>query len=191
MPSMAQMYPAIQRVMRRGYAILFALFLTATTAEASYAKLAKDAGLSHKTMKEIIKKVVKIETTTGNYHTKNRKSGAYGRYQIMPRTAKAYSKKLKIPTSKWKTPHNQDKIFKAILSDNIRSLKRNGIKISAFSIYGTHQQGAGGFNAIINGKKLTKNLERNLRHNLPKKLRSIHKKNLKSTWMKYWKKKFV
>ena len=93
----------------------------------------------------------------------------------MPKTAKAYSKKLKIAHSAWKRPHNQDKIFKAILGDNIRSLKRNGIKISAFSIYGTHQQGAGGFNAIVKGKKLTKNLERNLRHNLPKKLRSIHK----------------
>ncbi len=188
---MVSVYPTIQRVVRRGYVLCFALFLTTATAEASYAKLAKDAGLSHNTMKEIVKKVVKYETTTGNYHTKNRKSGAYGRYQIMPKTAKAYTKKLKIPHSTWKKPHNQDKIFKAILSDNIRSLKRNGIKISAFSIYGTHQQGAGGFNAIVKGKKLTKNLERNLRHNLPKKLRSIHKSNLKKTWMKYWKKKFV
>jgi len=142
-------------------------------------------------MKEIIKKVVKYETTTGNYHTRNRKSGAYGRYQIMPRTAKSYAKKLKIPAGKWKIPHNQDKIFKAILSDNIRSLKRNKIKISAFSIYGTHQQGAGGFNAIVKGKKLTKRLESNLRHNLPKNLSSTRKANLKKTWMKYWKKKFA
>jgi len=176
---------------RGGYAILFILFLTATTAEASYVKLAKDAGLSHKTMKEIVKKVVKIETTTGNYHTKNRKSGAYGRYQIMPKTAMFYAKKLKISKSKWKIPHNQDKIFKAILRDNIRSLKKNGIKVSAFSIYGTHQQGAGGFNAIVKNKKLTKSLERNLRHNLPKKLRSTHRANLKKTWMRYWKKKFA
>ena len=175
----------------RVYATLFTLFITATTAEASYAKLAKDAGVSHKTMKEIVKKVVKYESTTGNYNTKNRKSGAYGRYQIMPKTAKAYSKKLKISHSTWKRPHNQDKIFKAILSDNIRSLKRNGIKVSAFSIYGTHQQGAGGFNAIMKNKKLTKNLERNLRHNLPKKLRSTHRAKLKHTWMKYWKKKFA
>ncbi len=177
--------------MRSGYALFFALFLVATTAEASYVKLAKDAGLSHKTMKEIVKKVVKAETTTGNYHTKNRKSGAYGRYQIMPKTANAYAKKLKIPKSKWKIPHNQDKIFKAILSDNIKSLKRNGIKVSAFSIYGTHQQGAGGFNAIMKNKKLTKSLERNLRHNLPKKLRSTHRSNLKNTWKRYWKKKFA
>ena len=37
--------------MRRVYTVLFALFLTATAAEASYVKLAKDAGVSHKTMK--------------------------------------------------------------------------------------------------------------------------------------------
>ena len=106
--SMVSTKPAMKIFIRRGYAILFTLFLTATTAEASYAKLAKDAGLSHKTMKEIVKKVVKVETTTGNYHTKNRKSGAYGRYQIMPKTAASYAKKLKIPKSKWKIPHNQD-----------------------------------------------------------------------------------
>ena len=188
---MVSIKPIIQILMRRVYTVLFALFLTATAAEASYAKLAKDAGVSHKTMKEIVKKVVKYESTTGNYHTKNRKSGAYGRYQIMPKTAYSYAKKLKIPKSKWKIPYNQDKIFKAILSDNIRSLKRNGIKVSAFSIYGTHQQGAGGFNAIVKNKKLTKTLERNLRHNLPKKLRSTPRASLKSTWKRYWKKKFA
>ena len=142
-------------------------------------------------MKEIVEKVVKYESTTGKYNTENRSSGAYGRYQIMPKTAKAYTKKLKIPHSTWKRPHNQDKIFKAILSDNIKSLKRNKIKISAFSIYGTHQQGAGGFNAIMKNKKLSKNLERNLRHNLPKKYKHISRANLKNVWKRYWKKKFA
>jgi len=178
-------------LIRKGYLVLIALFLTATTAEASYAKLAKHAGLSNSAMKKIVKKIVKVESTTGNYHTRNRKSGAYGRYQIMPRTATSYAKKLKIPKSKWKRPHNQDKIFEAILRDNIQSLKRNKIRISAFSIYGAHQQGAGGFNAIVKNKKLTKKLERNIRHNLPKKLRLTRRSNLKRTWIRYWKKKFA
>ena len=137
----------------------------------------------------IIKKMVKHESTTGHYHTVNRNSGAYGRYQIMPSTAKAYAKKLHIPYSQWKQPKHQDKIFEAIMSDNIRSLKRNGIKVSAFSIYGTHQQGAGGFNAIVKNKTLTKRLEKNLRQNLPKRLKHTARAHLKSTWMKYWKKK--
>ncbi len=178
------------KFVRKQYALGIAVFFAASTADASYAKLAKKAGLSHETMNEIIKKVVKYESTTGSYHTKNHKSGAYGRYQIMPSTANAYAQKLHIPKNQWKTPQNQDKIFKAILNDNIDSLKRNGIKISAFSIYGTHQQGAGGFNAIMKNKKLSKQLERNLRHNLPKKLSRTSKAHLKKIWMKYWRKRF-
>ena len=169
---------------------MITLFLFFTFAEASYTTLAKNAGVSHKTMKKIVKKIVKVESTTGNYHTYNKKSGAYGRYQIVPSTAKAYAKKLHIPYSQWKKPKNQDRIFKAILNDNIKALKRSGIKISAFSIYGAHQQGAGGFKAIVKNKTLSKKLERNLRRNLPGKLRRVHRSKLKRTWMNYWKKKF-
>ena len=177
-------------LIQRIAAFFIILFLTSTTAEASYTKLAKNAGVSHQTMKKIVKKIVKVESTTGNYHARNKKSGAYGRYQIIPSTARAYAKKLHIPYSQWKKPHNQDRIFKAILNDNIKALKRNGIKISAFSIYGAHQQGAGGFKSIVKNKKLSKKLERNLRRNLPKKLRRVHRSKLKRTWMNYWKKKF-
>jgi len=171
------------------YAVL-ATFVMTTTSSHAYAKLAKTAGLKPETMRQIVKKVVKVESRTGNYHVKNKKSGAYGRYQIMPRTAKAYAKKLKIPYSKWKQPKNQDRIFEAIMADNIRSLKRNGLKVNAFSIYGTHQQGAGGFKAIMKNKKLSKKLERNLRRNLPKKLSRVPRHKLKLAWMNYWKKKF-
>ncbi|BAF71964.1 transglycosylase SLT domain-containing protein [Sulfurovum sp. NBC37-1] len=166
------------------------LFITTTSSNA-YAKLAKTAGLKPATMKQIVKKVVKVESTTGSYHAHNRKSGAYGRYQIMPKTARAYAKKLHIPYSKWKQPRNQDRIFEAIMADNIRSLKRNGLKVNAFSIYGTHQQGAGGFHAIMKSKKLSKNLERNLRNNLPKRLSRVHRSKLRLVWMRYWKKKFA
>jgi len=171
-------------------AIVVTLFITSTSSHA-YTKLAKTAGLSPKTMKQIVKKVVKVESTTGSYHAHNKKSGAYGRYQIMPRTAKAYAKKLHIPYSKWKQPKNQDRIFEAIMADNIRSLKRNGLKVNAFSIYGTHQQGAGGFKAIMKNKKLSKKLERNLRHNLPKRLSRVPRHKLKLAWVNYWKKKFT
>ncbi len=187
----ASLSPKFPKFLRKQYAILAAILFTATTADASYAKLAKKAGMSHKNMQEIVKKVVKYESTSGNYHTKNHKSGAYGRYQIMPKTATAYAKKLNIPKSKWKIPKNQDRIFKAIMHDNISSLKRNGIKISAFSIYGTHQQGAGGFNAIMKNKTLTKRLERNIRQNLPKRLKHTTRAKLKNVWKNYWKKKFV
>jgi len=178
-----------KRISKKFHAAVLTLFFTTVSSHA-YASLAKEAGMSQTEMKKIIKKVVKFETTNGSYTKLNRKSGAYGRYQIMPSTAKAYAKKLHIPYSKWKLPRNQDRIFQAILKDNIRSLKRNGLEINAFAIYGTHQQGAGGFNAIMKNKKLTKRLERNLRHNLPKKLSKISRAKLKHVWVRYWKKKF-
>ncbi len=167
----------------------FLIFFSAVPSRAQ-TSLAAVAGLSKQQIQHIIHKVIHIETTTGSYTAYNKKSGAYGRYQIMPKTARAYAKKLHIPYSQWKRPKNQDRIFHAILKDNIISLKRSGIKISAFSIYGSHQQGAGGFHAIMKKKKLTKRLERNLRHNLPKALSSIPRSRLREVWIRYWKKKF-
>ncbi len=190
-------YPAIHTTDRykpsafiRTFIMTFFLFAMASTQTEANSSLAKIAGMSPKQMRHIIDKVIKIETTTGSYTAHNKKSGAYGRYQIMPNTARAYAKKLHIPYSKWKLPKNQDRIFHAILKDNIKSLKRHGIRVSAFSIYGTHQQGAGGFHAIMKKKKLSKKLERNLRHNLPKSLSKIPTSRLRHTWVRYWKKKF-
>jgi len=165
------------------------MLLTSANIEASYSKLAKVANMHPKKLEQIVHKLVKIESTTGRYNVKNLKSGAYGRYQIMPSTAAYYAKKLHISIHKWKKPDNQDKIFNAIMKDNILSLKRSGHAISAFSLYATHQQGAGGFNAIIKNKPLTKKLEKNLRQNLPGKLRKVKKSQLRMTWIRYWKRK--
>ena len=167
------------------------MILVSSTAQASCTKLAKVAGMSQNNLQKIVDKLVKIESTTGKYNVKNHRSGAYGRYQIMPSTAKFYAKKLGIPRSKWKKPYNQDKIFKAIMRDNIKSLKKRGHAVSAFSLYATHQQGAGGFNAIMKNKKMTKRLEKSLRTNLPSHLRKVKKSRLRLTWINYWKQKLA
>ncbi len=169
--------------------IPLAMFLASTNMEASYSKLAKVANMHPKTLEQIVHKLVKIESTTGKYNAENKNSGAYGRYQIMPSTAAYYAKKLHISIHQWKKPDNQDKIFNAIMKDNILSLKRGGHKISAFSLYASHQQGAGGFNAIIRNKPLTKKLEHNLRQNLPGKLQKVKRSQLRMTWIRYWKRK--
>jgi biotin operon repressor len=169
---------------------LVMLFIS-SAAQASCSKLAKAAGMSQHKLEKIVNKLVKIESTTGKYNVKNSVSGAYGRYQIMPSTAKFYAKKLHIPKNMWKKPYNQDKIFRAIMRDNIKSLKKRGLKVSAFSLYATHQQGAGGFNAIMKNKRLTKRLEKNLRSNLPSKLRKVKKSKLRVTWINYWKSKLA
>ena len=175
----------------RKVSIPIIMLFASTAAQASCIKLAKIAGMKQKAMNNIVEKLVKIESTTGKYNVKNHRSGAYGRYQIMPSTAKFYAKKLKIPRTQWKKPYNQDKIFRAIMKDNIKSLKRNGHKVSAFSLYATHQQGAGGFNAIMKNKNLSRKLERNLRQNLPSNLRKVKKSRLRVTWINYWKKKLA
>lgn len=175
----------------RKASIPWIMVLAGTAGQASCTKLAKFAGMSQNNLEQIVDKLVKIETTSGKYHVKNHSSGAYGRYQIMPSTAKYYAKKLKIPKNKWKKPYNQDKIFRAIMKANIKSLKKRGYKVSAFSLYATHQQGAGGFNAIMKNKKLTKKLEKNLRQNLPSNLRKVKKSRLRVTWINYWKQKLA
>lgn len=173
----------------RKYSMPLVMLFVSTTAQASCVKLAKVAGMSQNKLEKIVNKLVKIESTTGGYHVKNSRSGAYGRYQIMPSTAKYYAKKLGIPEYLWKKPYNQDKIFRAIMRDNIKSLKRNGHKVSAFSLYATHQQGAGGFNSIMKNKPLSRSLEKNLRQNLPSDLRKVRRSQLRLTWIRYWKKK--
>ena len=180
---------ATQEKKLRKASIPWIMLLVSTAGQASCTKLAKFAGMSKNNLEHIVDKLVKVETTTGKYNVKNHSSGAYGRYQIMPSTADFYAKKLNIPKNKWKKPYNQDKIFRAIMKDNIKSLKRNGHKVSAFSLYATHQQGAGGFNAIMKNKKLTKRLEKNLRQNLPSNLSKVKKSQLRATWIRYWKKK--
>lgn len=171
----------------RKASIPWIMLLVSTAGQASCSKLAKFAGISQDNLEVIVDKLVKIESRTGKYDVKNKYSGAYGKYQIMPSTAKFYAKKLGIPRHLWKKPYNQDKIFRAIMKANIKSLKKRGYEISAFSLYATHQQGAGGFNAIMKGKKLTKKLEKNLRQNLPGKLRKVKKSQLRLTWINYWK----
>jgi len=147
------------------------------------------SGCGEPSLDKIKKKIVKVETPNGKYTTVNKSSGAYGKYQIMPKTAKHYTKKLKMPHSKWKKPENQDKIFIALLEDNIKNLKKQGFKIDAFTVYGCHQQGASGFASIMKNKNLSSKSYMRLRRNLPSKYRYMGKNELRQTWINYWKNK--
>jgi len=143
-------------------------------------------GCGDPSMTDIAEKIVKVETPNGKYTTVNKKSGAYGRYQIMPKTAKHYARKLNINHSQWKKPENQDKIFLALLSDNIESLKKNGMEINAFTVYGCHQQGATGFKCIVKNENMSAHSYEKLRRNLPKKYKYISNKKLRKAWIYYW-----
>jgi muramidase (phage lysozyme) len=146
-------------------------------------------GCGEPSMPEIADKIVKVETPKGKYTTVNKHSGAYGRYQIMPKTAKHYTRKLKINHSQWKKPENQDKIFRALLADNVKQLKENGIEVNAFTVYGCHQQGATGFKCILKNEKMSRYSYEKLRRNLPRKYKHISNEKLRKTWINYWKNK--
>ncbi len=148
-------------------------------------------GCEDPSMTDITDKIVKVETPKGEYTTVNKSSGAYGRYQIMPKTAKHYTKKLNMNHSKWKYPENQDKIFLALLSDNVKNLKDNGIEVNAFTVYGCHQQGATGFRSIVNNKEMSAYSYTKLRRNLPKKYKHISNEKLRKAWIDYWKNKMI
>ena len=146
-------------------------------------------GCGDPSMTDISEKIVKVETPNGKYTTVNKSSGAYGRYQIMPKTAKHYTRKLNMNHSKWKNPKNQDKIFMALLSDNVKNLKDNGIEVNAYTVYGCHQQGATGFKCIVNNEGMTAYSYEKLRRNLPKKYRYVSNARLRKVWINYWKNK--
>jgi len=146
-------------------------------------------GCGEPSLDEIKSKIVKVETPNGKYTTVNKSSGAYGKYQIMPKTAKHYTRKLKIPHSEWKKPKNQEKIFTALLQDNIKNLKKYHFKVDAFTVYGCHQQGANGFMCIMKNENLSNKSYMRLRRNLPSKYRYIEKEKLRKMWINYWKTK--
>ena len=89
----------------------------------------------------------------------------------------------------WKEPQKQDKIFKALLSDNIRCLRTKGHQINAFTVYGAHQQGATGFDNIMNNRKMSNDMYAKLRRNIPLEYRNCRDEELCGVWVRYWKKK--
>jgi len=73
------------------------------------------SGCGDPSIDEIKEKIVKVETRNASYTAVNKKTGAYGKYQILPSTGKFYAKKLNIPISQWRTPENQERIVMSIL----------------------------------------------------------------------------
>lgn len=144
--------------------------------------------ISHILSDDDFNKLISIESAN-NYSALNPTSKAYGRYQFIPSTASSYATKLGIPLDQWKTPENQDKMFKAFTEDNIKQLKSYGIPITPFSIYGAHQQGAKGFSGIMSGK-LSDTLENNVRSNVPEQYKSLKGRELIDAWQNHWQQKF-
>jgi hypothetical protein len=135
-----------------------------------------------------ITRLAEIESSNAGYDAFNPRSGAYGKYQFIPSTAKVYAEKLGLKGDEWKTPENQDRMFAAFTADNTRGLERKGLPTDLFHIYGAHQQGLTGFSNILKGN-ITPTLEKNMRSNIPNEYKNLKGEELRDAWINYWKEK--
>ena len=128
--------------------------------------------------------IAKVESGD-DYTAVNPTSGAYGKYQFIPSTAREYATKLGLEGDSWKTPENQEKMFSAFMADNIRGLQNKNLEVNPFTVYGAHQQGLTGFSNIMAGN-LTNKLEANMRSNLPNQFKGLQGMDLRNAWVNYW-----
>jgi hypothetical protein len=120
----------------------------------------KDTGISD----AYFDKVAKIESG-GDYNAVNKGSGATGLNQILRSTGEPYLKKYGATWDDFKrSPKLQDAVMREHTANNVRYLKKHGVPINDFTLYGAHQQGAGGFTQMY---KLGKGNARNIASNLP------------------------
>ncbi len=108
-------------------------------------------------------KLAKYESG-GDYGAYNKGSKAFGKYQFIPATEKAYAKKLGFTIEQARTPEGQEAMARRFTDDNKRGLEKAGIPITDFWLYTAHQQGLGGAKKLHSGQAMNK---RNVGSNLP------------------------
>lgn len=135
-----------------------------------------------------------VESGVDGYKAENARTGAYGRYQILPSTAKDYFGKDGITENNWKTAENQDKIFTMITDTNRAELRKAGVEDTQLNLYGAHQQGLTGYKEILdsanNGTKLSSVRISKIRGNLPNNGKGVADDEIANEWFKYWGTKF-
>ena len=104
------------------------------------------------TTSSYLENLAKVESSD-NWTAHNKGSGAYGKFQFIPSTEKAYAKKLGMSTKEARTPAGQMAMVKAFTEDNRKGLIRAGIDPTQENLYLSHQQGLGGAIKMIRGGK--------------------------------------
>ena len=87
----------------------------------------------------------------GKWDAYNKGSGAYGKFQFIPSTEKAYAKKLGISIDQARTPRGQMAMASAFTNDNKRGLIKAGFTPTQQNLYLAHQQGLGGALTMLRG----------------------------------------
>ena len=107
---------------------------------------------------------------TDNLTIRNSRAG--GLFQFIPSTAKLYGLSLEDRFN----PQKAFEAFKLLVRDNISTLAKFNVSLTATNLYLAHQQGAGGLKAIWNNINLgtpissviRKNMNNNRRPSVPK-----------------------
>jgi len=81
----------------------------------------------------------------------NKGSGAYGKYQFIPSTEKAYAKKLGMSIAEARTPAGQTAMVNALTADNRKGLIRAGINPTQENLYMAHNLGLGSALSALRG----------------------------------------
>ena len=82
--------------------------------------------------------------SNNSYTSLNPRSGAYGRWQILPKYQKYYADKAGLSVADSKTPSGQDKVAEIIYNDGTKFLDKHNYDKSDRNRYLVHQQGRQG-----------------------------------------------
>jgi len=103
----------------------------------------------------------------GDYMAFNRKTSATGKYQLIPKTAKALCKTCKVDYKIWKTPTNQEVLTNCWFDILVSTLRKNNIKVTIFNVWLLHNQGEPRGLRFLLGKTLDKKALYALKSNMP------------------------
>ena len=81
----------------------------------------------------------------------NKGSKAYGKYQFIPSTEKAYAKKLGLTLAQARTPEGQTAMVSRLTEDNRTGLTKAGFEPTQTNLYLSHQQGLSGAIKMLKG----------------------------------------
>ena len=97
-----------------------------------------------------------------NWNALNQGSKAFGKFQFIPSTEKAYASKLGISIDQARTPEGQMAMVSAFTNDNKNGLIKAGFEPTQKNLYMAHQQGLGGALTMLKGGQAS---QRNLQGN--------------------------
>jgi hypothetical protein len=89
--------------------------------------------------------------SNGKWDAYNKGSKAYGRFQFIPSTEKAYAKKLGLSIEQARTPEGQLAMVERLTADNHNGLIKAGFEPTQENLYLSHQQGLGGALKMLRG----------------------------------------